>query len=490
MPRNDRSKLKIPRAVLNVARDLDNVEVCILVKFPTRFDELLPPAAVSRVLDLLSQPNLSSTVREALNKVGLKDANPVGQIQEAWRQARGWVESVAQQVLHQTEASPAVINATGRLFDARWSSLPCDSVVVQSMAAAAVSFQDQSLLEKYAERTAVESTGAQAAATACNISALCGAFLNSKCAVGGIVISRSDIVRLPGSIDLRHLLSGLTRVTEVGAVNGAGADEWKQALVSDSQLVVLVSPNNLTSEEAGEQRAAALAAARSKGCKVVEILFDAVLDEQASLKYGLPLVSSRIVSGIDLVLCPLDHLIGGPTGAVAVGRAELVTAIRDKIHEQGLKLCGPSAAGAAVALSTKSDTSATSSVMRMLLTNEENLKERARRIALQLNNSTYVETADAVTSENRLGPSPWTQYRLIGHAVSLVPRGGDAAALQSLLASGKLGPAIWTNVENNRVLIELRWVDPADDHLIVSSLAETKSETEPDQANATAEATA
>ncbi|MFO1064667.1 MAG: hypothetical protein U0892_12455 [Pirellulales bacterium] len=460
-----------------------------MVKFPTRFDELLPPAAVSRVLDLLSQPNLSSTVREALNKVGLKDANPVGQIQEAWRQARGWVESVAQQVLHQTEASPAVINATGRLFDARWSSLPCDSVVVQSMAAAAVSFQDQNLLEKYAERTAVESTGAQAAATACSISALCGAFLSSKCAAGGIVISRSDIVRLPGSIDLRHLLSGLTRVTEVGAVNGAGADEWKQALISDSQLVVLVSPNNLTSEEAGEQRTAALAAARSKGCKVVEILFDAVLDEQKSL------FEVWIASGIepypvriDLVLCPLDHLIGGPTGAVAVGRAEMVTAIRDKIHEQGLKLCGPSAAGAAVALGTKSDTSAASSVMRMLLTNEENLKDRARRIALQLNNSTYIETAEAVTSENRLGPSPWTQYRLIGHAVSLVPRGGDAAALQSLLASGKLGPAIWSNVENNRVMFELRWVDPADDHLIVSSLAETKPETEPDQADAKAEA--
>ncbi len=50
-----------------------------MVKFPTRLEEFLPPQAVSKVLDLLSQPQLTNAVRETLQKVGIRDANPVGQ---------------------------------------------------------------------------------------------------------------------------------------------------------------------------------------------------------------------------------------------------------------------------------------------------------------------------------------------------------------------------------------------------------------------------
>lgn len=81
-----------------------------MVKFPTKLEEFLPPQALTKVLDLLSQPQLTNAVRETLQKVGLRDANPVGQVQDAWRQARGWFESVVERVMEQNQASPAAID--------------------------------------------------------------------------------------------------------------------------------------------------------------------------------------------------------------------------------------------------------------------------------------------------------------------------------------------------------------------------------------------
>ncbi len=45
-----------------------------MVKFPTKLEEFLPPQAMSKVLDLLSQPQLTSAVKETLQKVGIRDA--------------------------------------------------------------------------------------------------------------------------------------------------------------------------------------------------------------------------------------------------------------------------------------------------------------------------------------------------------------------------------------------------------------------------------
>ncbi len=53
-----------------------------MVKIPTKLEELLPPAAFGKILDVLNQPTLSGAVRDALNRVGIKDASPVEQVQE------------------------------------------------------------------------------------------------------------------------------------------------------------------------------------------------------------------------------------------------------------------------------------------------------------------------------------------------------------------------------------------------------------------------
>jgi L-seryl-tRNA(Ser) seleniumtransferase len=469
-------------------------ESLTVVKFPRKLDDLLPPAAVTRVLDMLNQPAVSATMRDALHKVGLADANPVQQVQDAFRQARQWVTSVVDRMLEQSEASPAVVNATGQLFDPRWSSLPTDTVVVQAMAAAAVTFQDHVALEEHAERIALEVTGAPAAVLGVSMSAVCGGLLETENLPGSFVIARTDLLRIPGSTDVRALLAaGAHRVTEVGAVNGVSRNEWVEALTSNRQNLLLVSPNNLESGDAAAQRKEAIEVARDRGCRVIEVLFDGTLEQVLAERCHFPMVRASLDTGADLVLVPLDSLIGGPTGALAVGNADLVGLVRETLTTRGLRMSGAALAGAAVAMRhTQGPDRTTSSVGQLLLTSEENLKERARRLAVQLHNTARVQAAEVVETDSRLGPAPWNRYRLHGYAVALAPRDGNAEGLQMRLASGQAGAKIWTRVQGGRVLLNLRLVDPADDHLFVVALAgptETASSSaaQPQPASETAE---
>ena len=442
------------------------------MKFPTKFEELLPPVAVSKVLDLLSQPALSNVVRDTLQKVGLKDSNPVGQVQDAWRQARGWLESVIDRVLEQNQASPAAINATGQLFDARWSSLPTDTVVIQALAAAAVNFQDHLQLEKYANDVAARVTMGPTAMFASNPAACLAMLANCDAFSGGLVIARADVLRIPGSTDIRGILAaGTNGFVDVGAVNGTTAEEWRAAITSCSKTLLLISPNSLEVDDARAQRVAAIAAAQAQRARVVEFVFDATQDAALSQQLGLPLLSSVLASGVDLVVAPLDGLLAGPAGAVISGREDLLDSLRAFANTRGALLQGPALAGAAAALSAGADSERSrSSVAQMLLTNIDNLKERARRLAIQLNNTSRIALAEAIARDTRLGPSPWHRYRIASHAVALTPRDQTPEDMAHELSSGKHGPAIWVKTEEGRVILDLRFVEPADDHKLVETL--------------------
>lgn len=442
-----------------------------MLKFPTKLEELLPPAAVSKVLDLLSQPVLTNTVRETLHKVGLKE-NPVGQVQEAWRQARGWFESVIDRVMEQNHASPAAINATGQLFDPRWSSLPTDTVVVQALVAAAINFQDQIQLESFASSVAAQVTGAPAAMFACSPAACLAMLADCSTFRGGLVIARTDVLRIPGSTDIRGILAaGSNGFIDVGAVNGTTDEEWKAALTSDQQTLLLISPNSLEINDARKQRESAIARAKSMRIRVVEVLFDATQDTQLAERIGFPLLSASLANGADLVIAPLDGLMAGPAGALVAGREDLVQTLRTTAHLTGTSMQGPALAGAAAALGTGAEPERSRpSIAHMMLTNIENLKERARRLAIQLNNTSRITLAEAVAREARLGPSPWHRYHLATHAVVVTPRDQSADDLANDLSAGKLGPTVWVKVEDGRAIIDLRFVEPADDHKLVEAL--------------------
>ncbi len=439
-----------------------------MVKIPSKLEDLVPPAAFGKILDMLNQPALAGAVREALNRVGLKDASPLDQVQEAWQQARDWVGQFANRFAHGGGGNPQVINATGELIRADSSGLPMSPSVADAYASQAVSFHERAQLDEACHRAAADAVGAEEAVCTSSLAAA----IHTICsALSNCVVSRADMVRVPGFGDMRAMLTWRGQLTEVGATNGASLDDWSNAVHSAEQAIILVSPTSLSSSEADAQRTAAIAVAKSTGAAVIEVMLDGICS--ASLQdspFPLPSIKSHLESGATAVIFPLDGFLSGPSGACMAGRAKLINRLLPLVSTQSSNLRGPAIAAATAAFDrAKMITPLDTGIVDLVTGNIANLRDRGKRLAIQMADTERVTAAIVVERDVPLGPSPWNRYVGTSIAVALTPR-SDVQSLVANLRNRIAGPAIHCASTENTLLIDLRFVLPKDDHQVVQAL--------------------
>jgi seryl-tRNA(Sec) selenium transferase len=446
-----------------------------MVKIPRRLDELLPTAAMEKLLDVLQQPDISGKVREALHKVGLQDAAPLDKVREAWQQARGWIDSIAESGTS-TTSFPRSLNASGQLFSANLAAVPWGAAAAFDFAKAASDYQSPAAIGRQTD----EATRGQLAkflndhahSTAWLASTSQALQLLASCPAGksGCVLSRADAVRIAGLGDIRSMLSNSSySVIEIGASNGVRREDWKTACSSPGGLVILTSPNNLAPQEAQQHRTEAIAAARGSGAKVIEVLADGVFSAKLIEEYSFPSVQQSLETGADVVLLPTHLLLGGPPGALLIGDSELIQAVHSQAENIGALLTGPQllAAAAAVRTAARPEADITTPAAQ-LLSNPENLHNRARRLALQLTALGEVAEAHAVELISPLGPSPWNRYRITSWGIRLKPR-GTLTELIKQISQGETRQGLkleWTT-EPESLTLNLRFIPPPNDHELV-----------------------
>jgi seryl-tRNA(Sec) selenium transferase len=446
-----------------------------MVKIPLRLDELLHTAAVEKLLDVLQQPDISGKVREALHKVGLQDAAPLEKVREAWQQARGWIDSVAENSLS-TASFPRTLNATGQLFSANLAAVPWGAAAAFDFAKAASHYQSTAAIARQTDEATREqfakylSGHAHTTAWLASTSQALQLLVRSPAGKSGCLVSRADAVRIAGLGDIRSMLANAYHpVIEIGAANGVRPEDWKAAFSSPGGLVVLTSPNNLTMQEASQHRTAAIAAARGNGAKVIEVLADGVLSAKLMAEYAFPSVQHALQTGADVVVLPTHLLLGGPPGALLIGAAELIQPVHSQAENIGALLGGPQLLAAAAALRTagrpESDVTAAAA---QLLINPENLRNRARRLALQMTALGEVAEAHDVELTSSLGPSPWHRYQVTSWGIRLKPR-GTLAELVKQISQGETRQGLkleWIS-EPESLALNLRFIPPQHDHELV-----------------------
>jgi hypothetical protein len=110
-------------------------------------------------------------------------------------------------------------------------------------------------------------------------------------------------------------------------------------------------------------------------------------------------------------------------------------------------------------------------VAGQLLANSENLKNRAQRLAIQLNDTKRISKAVEVERECALGPSPWNRFQLRNWAVRVTPRESVEQLQRELLrgdATREGSPLpVATAIAGTDLYVDLRFIAPEDDHEIV-----------------------
>lgn len=438
-----------------------------MIKIPRRLDDLVPTAAIEKVLDVLNQPELYQGMKDAVGK-GVKDINPVEKMQSAWQQTRIWLEEVA--TGGPVKGQPReVINASGSLFGNGLAGLPMLPIVAYGHAKAASSYRDSGVEQTRAQSIAQSVSGAKFAAFARTLQAsLCSVttVLKGK----RVVIATSDLVRLPGLGSVGDILKSLNvEVATVGASSGASATDWQDAFSSSSDILLIVSPSGLDNQSRLQQRDMAIEAASRSNSPVVELLADGVFNPAISQKVGLVDAKARIDGG-STVIVPVDLFLGGPSCQLIASSNSAFVSVTQLIEDTGASLPTAELSSASTALQMHGSEAEVDAVSEQLCeANVENLRDRAKRMAVQLDDFGPIKSACAVEAVVPLGPGPWNQHRLPTWSVELTP--SDPDLLKKRMSGRDADTVIAYAEQDGKILLHLRFVPASRDHELVNILS-------------------
>jgi L-seryl-tRNA(Ser) seleniumtransferase len=231
-------------------------------------------------------------------------------------------------------------------------------------------------------------------------------------------------------------------------------------------MVLRVHPSNFTMAGFTEapDPAALAALAHAHGALVIDDLGSgACLDTAA---FGLahePTPKERLAAGADLVTFSGDKLVGGPQAGLIAGRADLVARLRKDPLARAMRPDKVTLAGVAATLGLYRAGLATVEipVWRMIATPVDVLQLRAVALAAR------VRGAVAVPLTATLGGGSLPGETLPSFGLALAARSVDR-----LLAALREGtPAVVGRIEDRRVVLDLRAVDPASDDALAEALA-------------------
>ena len=366
-------------------------------------------------------------------------------------------------------APPAVINATGVIVHTNLGRAPWPDAAVDAAATLASGYV---LLEldretgrrgaraRIAEDHLVALTGAEdALVTNNNAAAL--ALAVGLAGRGGVVVSRGELVEIGGGVRIPDIVRRAgARLIEVGTTNRTRAADFEAPLAEGRARAVLrVHPSNFTMSGFTETPDAAgvAALAHAHGAIVIDDLGSGALLDTAA--YGLthePLPGERLAAGSDIVTFSGDKLVGGPQAGLVVGRADLVGRMRRDPLARAMRPDKVTMAGVAVTLGLYRAGRATTDipVWRMIATPVTVLRKRADAVVARLGDAaTVVDLRSTVGG----GSLPGETLASVGVALS-----GRASSRR--LAALRYGdPPVIGRIDDDRVILDLRTVEPAQD---------------------------
>jgi L-seryl-tRNA(Ser) seleniumtransferase len=393
---------------------------------------------------------------------------------------------VAEQLARWLRSGPAgharrVINATGALFPRGTSGPPLPPAAVQAIANAASGYTSHN---SEAEPSAGSQIFRGVERLVKNLLGLESAIVTNShetallLALGSlpreeVVVSRAEVGELEPGVRLADLVAASgKRLREVGATNATRSEDYEAALSDRTSCILRVQTGRY--HVMGGVDPVPLAELASLGRRGnVPVIVDAVAGAFVNVSRqvaGEPVVSDSAQQGVDLLLFSGGKLLGGPACGVIAGRGNLIATINAHPLAAAYAASPLILAGLEATLDlyrTPETVEQNIPLLTLLLAPDLNLKNRAERLAPQLTISPAIASAEVVADigclmEEAPPAAPYSgAQKLANWAVALTPARGGAESLAAALRRGE--PAVLGRIKDNRLLIDLRSVFPAQD---------------------------
>jgi L-seryl-tRNA(Ser) seleniumtransferase len=381
-----------------------------------------------------------------------------------------------------------VINATGVIIHTNLGRAPLARAAAERVASLSAGYTNleydlaagtRGKRDVHAERLLCRLTGAEAAVVVNNNAAATLLVLASLAAGREVIISRGELVEIGGGFRVPDVLaqSGAL-LREVGTTNRTRAADYAAAIGDRTALLLRVHPSNFRIEGFTERPLLAelVELGRRFNLPVVEDIGSGYFRSMSSaaeaeaVPAGLrdePLVSDSIAAGADIVMFSGDKLLGGPQAGIIAGRRELLARIRTHPLMRALRVDKLTYAALEATLDEFAAGRAheTVPVSAMIAMPLEAVRTRARTLCDALGakglSATTVDGVSAIGGGSAPGATLPTCLASIAHTTL------SANDLEQLLRTQAI--PIIARIERDRLILDLRTVDPSDDHLIAAA---------------------
>jgi L-seryl-tRNA(Ser) seleniumtransferase len=455
----------------------------ILRKIPAVDQLLLRPAIATWVADTSREfvvSGIQTMLQEIRNKIKSGDMDAGPELSPE-RLETILIERLQNRLLPNLRL---VINATGVILHTNLGRAPLSSSAQETLSAFSVNYTNleyeilsgrRSHRDKLIEPLLQELLRCEAATVVNNNAAAVFLILNSLAPGKEVVCSRGELVEIGGSFRIPDIMARSGAILrEVGTTNKTRVQDYADAIGPNTALLLRVHPSNFRMigfTERPELNELIRLSRTSKVPLVEDIGSGSLVDLKPFGISDEPLAAESLDAGVNLICFSGDKLLGGPQAGIIAGEKSLVDPIRKNPLMRTYRVEKLIYGALEATLNSYRCGRAHKEipVVRMIAMTLEELNERARdfsgKLKAALPGSVKVQMAEG---KSLVGGGSCPEYALPTTLIVLESDRPSPNAIESRLRSQD--PPIILRLEEDKVLIDLRTVFPAQESELLEGL--------------------
>ncbi|HET7580496.1 MAG TPA: L-seryl-tRNA(Sec) selenium transferase [Bacillales bacterium] len=310
-------------------------------------------------------------------------------------------------------------------------------------------------------------TGAESAMVVNNNAAAVYLVLRALARNREVIVSRGELVEIGGSFRVSAIMEESdAHLVEVGTTNKTHFYDYERAIGEETAMLMKVHTSNFTmsgfTESVPANELAELANAH--GLILYEDLGSGAFYDFTENGIGEePLVSDVLQSGMDLVTCSGDKLLGGPQAGIIAGKKHWIDRLKQHQLARVLRVDKMTLAALEETLKDYVLRRADQNVptVRDIVTDQEQIRERAERFIAFTKDAAPEFVCLAAEDESQIGGGTMPEVFLPTYGVLL--RHGDHSAQALADALRACNPPVITRMKDEQVYLDFRTI--ADDEL-------------------------
>ncbi len=328
------------------------------------------------------------------------------------------------------------------------------------------------------EELLCELSGAEAALAVNNNAGAVLLCLDALARDKSVILSRGELVEIGGAFRIPDVMAKSGAILkEVGTTNRTHLRDYRQAIASDTGLLLKVHTSNyaIVGFTAAVGLAELVALGRQFDLPVMEDLGSGNFIDLT--RYGLcaePTVQASVSAGVDVVTFSGDKLLGGPQAGLIVGKRALLDKVKANPLTRALRIDKLTLAALEATLRIYRDESQAVTqipTLRMLFMKEPEIRGRAMQLAEGLRALDHVPiTVELLDLPSRAGGGALPLLALPSCCVGVRIAGRSANSIETALRQNR--PAVIGRIENDLFVMDPRTIQDDEIATIVHAFAQ------------------